>query len=63
MRRRWCLTAGTGTTPEEVFGVLGYSLAAAWLYDNATQTWAVYSPWNTLELNDGTERPEDGFQL
>jgi hypothetical protein len=46
-----------------VFGVLGYSLAAAWLYDNATQTWAVYSPWNTLELNDGTERPEDGFQL
>ena len=45
-------TAGTGAPPEEVFGVLGHSLAAAWLYDNATQTWAVYSPWNAPELND-----------
>ena len=39
-------TAGTGTAPEEVFGVLGHNLAAVWLYDNATQSWAVYSPWN-----------------
>jgi len=45
-------TAGTGATPEEVFGVLGHSLAAVWLYDNATQTWAVYSPWNPPEAND-----------
>ena len=45
-------TAGTGATLEEVFGVLGHSLASVWLYDNATQTWAVYSPWNAPELND-----------
>ena len=45
-------TAGTGATPEEVFGVLGHNLAAVWLYDNATQTWAVYSPWNPPEVND-----------
>jgi len=45
-------TAGTGASPEEVFGVLGDNLAAVWLYDNATQTWAVYSPWNPPEVND-----------
>ena len=45
-------TAGTGATPEEVFGVLAHSLAAVWLYDNATKTWAVYSPWNPPETND-----------
>ena len=45
-------TAGTGAAPEEVFGVLGHNLAAVWLYDNATQTWAVYSPWNPPEVND-----------
>lgn len=45
-------TAGTGTAPEEVFGVLGHSLAVVWQFDNATQTWAVYSPWNAPELND-----------
>ena len=47
-------TAGTGTAPEEVFGVLEHNLAAVWRYDNATQTWAVYSPWNPPELNDLT---------
>ena len=45
-------TAGTGATPEEVFGVVAHDLAAVWLYDNATQTWAVYSPWNPPETND-----------
>ena len=45
-------TAGTGAAPEEVFGVLGHSLAVVWQFDNATQTWAVYSPWNAPELND-----------
>ena len=45
-------TAGTGATPEEVFGVLGDGLAVVWFYDNATQTWAMYSPWNPPELND-----------
>ena len=45
-------TAGTGATPEEVFGVLAHNLAAVWLYDNATQSWAVYSPWNPPEVND-----------
>ena len=47
-------TAGTGAAPEEVFGVLEHNLAAVWRYDNATQTWAVYSPWNPPELNDLT---------
>ena len=47
-------TAGTGATPEEVFGVLEHNLEAVWRYDNATQTWAVYSMWNPPELNDLT---------
>lgn len=45
-------TAGTGAAPGEVFGVLAHNPAAVWLYDNATQTWATYSPWNPLEVND-----------
>ena len=45
-------TAGTGATPKEVFGVVEHNLAAVWRYDNATQTWAVYSPWNPPEVND-----------
>ena len=45
-------TAGTGTAPEEMFDVLGHNLAVVWFYDNATQTWAAYSPANPPEVND-----------
>ena len=42
------------STSEEVFGVLGDKLVVVWRYDNATATWASYSPDAPAELNDLT---------
>ena len=42
------------STPQEVFGVLGGKLTVVWRYDNATATWASYSPGAPAELNDLT---------
>ena len=42
------------STPQEVFGSLGDNLVVVWRYDNATATWASYSPGAPAELNDLT---------
>ena len=47
-------TTAVVNTPEEVFGVLGDALTVVWRYDNATATWASYSPSAPAELNDLT---------
>ena len=42
------------STPQEVFRSLGDNLVVVWRYDNATATWASYSPGAPAELNDLT---------
>ena len=42
------------STPQEVFGDLGDALIVVWRYDNASATWASYSPDAPAELNDLT---------
>ena len=42
------------SAPAEVFGVLGDKLVVVWRYDNATATWASYSPGGPAEINDLT---------
>ena len=48
------VTTPVVSTPQEVFGVLGDNLVVVWRYDNATATWASYSPGAPAELNDLT---------
>ena len=48
------VTTPVVSTPKEVFGVLGDKLVVVWRYDNATATWASYSPGAPAELNDLT---------
>ncbi len=48
------VTTPVVSTPQEVFGVLGDKLTVVWRYDNATATWASYSPGAPAELNDLT---------
>ena len=45
------VTTAIISTPEEVFGSLGDNLVVVWRYDNATATWASYSPM-APEIND-----------
>ncbi len=49
------------STPQEVFAELGDKLVVVWRYDNATQSWASYSPDAPNELNDltGVSRGEN----
>ena len=51
------------STPEEVFGGLGDALAVVWRYDNATATWASYSPDAPPELNGPDRRLPWGHRL
>ena len=48
------VTTPVVSTPQEVFGDLGDNLVVVWRYDNATATWASYSPGAPAELNDLT---------
>ena len=48
------VTTPVVSTPQEVFGGLGDNLVVVWRYDNATATWASYSPGAPAELNDLT---------
>lgn len=48
------VTTPVVSTPTEVFGGLGANLVVIWHYDNATASWASYSPGAPAELNDLT---------